>query len=45
MVKLIFYECGRNIDMLVIAIVMVMHGVIVGGIFSMIYRVAECGLC
>ena len=32
-------------NMLVIAIVMVMHGIIVGGIFNMIYRVSECGLC
>lgn len=32
-------------NMLVVAIVMVMHGILVGGIFSMIYRVSECGLC
>lgn len=32
-------------NMLVVAIVMVMHGIIVGGIFNMIYRVSECGLC
>ena len=30
---------------IVIGIVMVMHGIIVGGIFNMIYRVSECGLC
>ena len=32
-------------NMLVIAIVMVGHGVIVGAIYSMIYRVSECGIC